>query len=196
MGGQGRADYGKIRAMILPDREIKKSLAGKLIVIDPAPALDAYSSTSVDLTLDPRLRIFRDTGAGVIIDPGMPGYRVKTLLDGVTDTFTIPAAGWDFAPGRLVLGWTKERIELKVKGKVAARVEGKSSLARLGLGIHVTAPTIHAGFVGTIQLEMINHGPMHIKLRPQMAICQLIFETTKGMPEKAYKGQFSGQLAK
>ena len=83
-----------------------------------------------------------------------------------------------------------------VDNRLAARVEGKSSLARLGLGVHVTAPTIHAGFVGTIQLEIINHGPMHIKLRAGMPICQLIFETTKGMPETAYKGQFSGQRAK
>jgi dCTP deaminase len=92
--------------------------------------------------------------------------------------------------------WTKERVELNLKGKVAARVEGKSGLARLGLAIHVTAPTIHAGFVGTIQLEMINHGPMHIKLRIGMAICQIIFEATKGVPAKAYKGQFSGQRAR
>ena len=172
--------------MILPDREIKKALANKSIVIDPAPALAAFASTSVDLTLDARLQIFR-TGAGVIIDPGMPGYQVKTLLDGVTDTFTISAAGWDFAPGRLVLGWTREHIELNLKGKVAARVEGKSSLARLGLGVHVTAPTIHAGFVGTIQLEMINHGPMHIKLRSGMPICQLISKPRRACPRRLTK---------
>ncbi len=182
--------------MILPDREIKSALKKKLIAIDPAPAANAYASTSVDLKLDPLLRIFRNTGAGVIVDPGMPGYQVRQLLDGVTDPFTIPLEGWDFARGTLVLGWTQERIELNLKSKLAARVEGKSSLARLGLGIHVTAPTIHAGFVGTIQLEMINHGPMHIKLRPLMPICQLIFEMTKGVPEKAYKGQFSGQKAR
>jgi dCTP deaminase len=178
--------------MILTDREIKLALKKKLIAIDPAPATNAYASTSVDLTLDPLLRIFRNTGAGVIIDPGLPGYQVKQLLLGVTDPFTIPADGWDFARGTLILGWTKERVELNLKAKLAARVEGKSSLARLGLGIHITAPTIHAGFVGTIQLEMINHGPSHIKLRPHMPICQLIFEMTKGVPEKAYKGQFSG----
>jgi dCTP deaminase len=181
--------------MILTDREIKKALAQKLVVIDPAPATDAYASTSVDLTLDPLLRIFR-TGTGVIIDPGMPGYKVKALLDGVTDPHIVPAQGWDFPPDKLVLGWTRERVELNLKGKVAARVEGKSGLARLGLGVHITAPTIHAGFIGTIQLEMFNHGPMHIKLRPGMAICQLIFEMTKGMPGKAYKSQFSGQQAK
>jgi dCTP deaminase len=178
--------------MILTDREIKKSLANKQVVIDPSPAKDAYASTSVDLTLDPLLRIFR-TGAGVIIDPGLPGYQIKQILNGVTDPFTIPAEGWDFPPDKLILGWTRERVELNLKGQVAARVEGKSGLARLGLGIHITAPTIHAGFVGTIQLEMFNHGPMHIKLRPVMAICQLIIETTKGKPEKAYKGQFAGQ---
>ena len=181
--------------MILTDREIKLALKKKLIAIDPAPATNAYSSTSVDLTLDPLLRIFRNTGAGVIIDPGMPGYEVRRLLLGVTDAFTIPADGWDFARGTLILGWTKERVELNLRAKLAARVEGKSSLARLGLGIHITAPTIHAGFVGTIQLEMINHGPNHIKLRPNMSICQVIFEMTKGVPEKAYRGQFSGQKA-
>lgn len=181
--------------MILTDREIKKALAKKLVVIDPAPVADAYASTSVDLTLDPLVRIFR-TGTGVIIDPGMPGYKVKALLDGVTDPRTLLAEGWDFPPGKLILAWTRERVELNLKGQVAARVEGKSGLARLGLGVHITAPTIHAGFVGTIQLEMFNHGPMHIKLRPKMPICQLIFEMTKGMPGKAYKSQFSGQQAR
>ncbi len=181
--------------MIFPDREIKIALKKKLITIDPAPNSSAYASTSVDLTLDPLLRIFRNTGPGVIIDPGLPGYQVKQLLNGVTDPFTIPVGGWDFPRGTLVLGWTKERVELNLKAKLAARVEGKSSLARLGLGIHITAPTIHAGFVGTIQLEMFNHGPNLIKLRPDMPICQLIFEMTKGVPEKAYKGQFSGQKA-
>jgi dCTP deaminase len=126
----------------------------------------------------------------------LSGYQVKQLLIGVTDPFTIPQDGWDFPCGTLILGWTKERVELNLKAKLAARVDGKSSLARLGLGIHITAPTIHAGFVGTIQLEMINHGPNLIKLRPLMPICQLIFEMTKGVPQKAYKGQFTGQQAR
>ena len=111
----------------------------------------------------------------------------------MTDPLTIPPQGWDLARGALVLGWTRERVELNLKAKVAARVEGKSGLARIGLEIHVTAPTIHAGFVGTIQLELINHGPMPIKWRRGMAICQLIIEMTKGTPSKARKGQFFGQ---
>jgi dCTP deaminase len=93
----------------------------------------------------------------------------------------------------LVLGWTKERVHLKSSARVAARVEGKSSLARLGLAVHVTAPTIHSGFNGQIQLEIINLGPLPIRLRADMAICQLIFEQTLGFPEKGYGGQFHGQ---
>jgi dCTP deaminase len=181
--------------MILTDREIKKMLAERLLVIEPQPALDAYDSTSVDLTLDPLLRVFRST-KGMIIDPGTAGYKAKDLIESVTDPLTIPSTGWDLEPGPLVLGWTRERVELTLKGKIAARIEGKSGLARLGLGIHVTAPTIHAGFNGIIQLEMVNHGPMPIRLRPGLAICQLIIEATKGMPQKAYKGQFYDQKAR
>jgi dCTP deaminase len=181
--------------MILTDREIQKLLKGRLISIEPNPPLDAYDSTSVDLSLDPLLRIFRTNAPGLIIDPGTPGYKAKDLILSVTDPLPIPAQGWDLPRGTLVLGWTKERVELNLKGKVAARVEGKSGLARIGLGIHVTAPTIHADFTGTIQLELVNHGPMPIKLRPGMAICQLILEMTKGTPSKAHKSQFQGQRA-
>jgi dCTP deaminase len=92
-----------------------------------------------------------------------------------------------------VLGWTEETVELPTHARLAARVEGKSSLARLGIGIHVTAPTIHAGFKGPIQLEFCNHGNLRIKVIPGMPVCQLIFEQTLGTPEKGYKGQFFGQ---
>ena len=75
-------------------------------------------------------------------------------------------------------------------------MEGKSSLARLGLGIHITAPTIHAGFAGQIQLEMCNFGPNEIILDVGMPICQLIFELTYGTPVKGYTGRFAGQTAR
>jgi dCTP deaminase len=183
--------------MILTDREIKNSLASGLILIDPMPAADSYSSTTVDLTLDPNLRKFKQTARGlsVAIDPGLPGYKAKELLEDVTTPFVIPPDGWDLPSGTLVLGWTRERIELRTHGRVAARVEGKSGLARVGLAIHCTAPIIHAGFEGTIQLEIINHGPIPIRLRPGISICQLVFEQTLGMPDKAYQGQFLGQQA-
>lgn len=102
-----------------------------------------------------------------------------------------------------LLGWTIEKVQLPHQARLAARVEGKSSLARLGIGVHVTAPTIHAGFgykkgddsyPGTpLQLEMWNCGPLDIKLVEGMPICQLIFEMVDGTPEKGYDGQFSIQ---
>lgn len=99
-------------------------------------------------------------------------------------------------PGVFVLGWTEEEIELPVHARHAARVEGKSSLARLGIGIHITAPTIHAGFKGTIQLEICNHGLLKVKPMQGMPVCQLIFEQTLGTPQKGYAGQFFGQAKK
>jgi dCTP deaminase len=82
-------------------------------------------------------------------------------------------------------------------------VAAKSGLARLGLGVHVTAPTIHAGFgfdetdpakVGNqVQLEIFNLGPYAIHLQKGMRICQLILEEVHGTPQKGYAGQFASQ---
>ena len=84
-----------------------------------------------------------------------------------------------------ILGITRERVHLKLGSKIAARVEGRSSLARLGLLVHLTAPTIHAGFAGNITLEMINHhGPFYLRIVPNKTrICQLIFERLESSPE-------------
>jgi dCTP deaminase len=92
-----------------------------------------------------------------------------------------------------------ERVKLPNYSHICARVEGKSSLARLGLGIHVTAPTIHAGFGASeregspLQLEIWKVGPVPVELRKGMRICQLIFEEVHGTPEKGYHGQFGVQ---
>ncbi|MGH7040391.1 MAG: dCTP deaminase [Stellaceae bacterium] len=66
-------------------------------------------------------------------------------------------------------------------------------MARLGLIVHLTAPTIHAGFKGQIQLEMVNLGPNDIILDVGMPICQLIFEMTLGTPVQGYTGRYFGQ---
>src|SRR5713101_2113135 len=94
---------------------------------------------------------------------------------------------------KFMLGYTREIIQLPHHSRIAARVEGKSSLARLGIGIHVTAPTIHAGFKGRIQLEICNHGTLKVKLTAGMRVCRLIFEQTLGTPDKGYRGQFYKQ---
>ena len=179
--------------MILTDREIKIALAQGLITIEPAPdEAVAFTSTAVDLTLDPAIKVFKQNVAGIdtIVDPGATGYNSQEIILQLTDAKTVPKAGYRLDPHVLTLAWTKEYIKLDLRSRVAARVEGRSSLARMGIGVHVTAPTIHAGFEGPIQLEIINHGNKPLLLRPGMRICQLIFETTLGTPEKGYSGQF------
>lgn len=184
--------------MILTDREIRLSIQEGLIGIDPPPLAAAYSSTSLDLSLDGTLREFDDAQAGIdlIIDPTASGYAFNRAVARVSTLKPIDTTdGYILRRDKLILGWTKERVHFKRHGRVAARVEGKSSLARLGLAVHITAPTIHAGFQGQIQLEIINHGLYPIRLRTGMPICQLIFEQTLGFPEVGYGGQFSGQIS-
>ncbi|WLB77006.1 dCTP deaminase [Bradyrhizobium elkanii] len=181
--------------MILTDREIKLALEKRLIIIEPIPGPDAFSSTAVDLTLDANITEFREEAGGIetAIDPGHRDFNSETTLAQISDKRVIPADGWLLKPNRLVLAWSSEYVNLVSHNRIAARVEGKSSLARLGLGVHVTAPTIHAGFDGRIRLEMVNHGKVPIRLRVGMRICQLIFEQTLGTPDKGYQGQFAGQ---
>jgi dCTP deaminase len=184
--------------VILTDREIKIAIDNQLIDVSPGPAADAYSSTSLDLTLDRELTVFNRPGTGldVVIDPGTPGYNLKSVLPGISNTSEMSSEGHRLPPGTLTLAWTREKIHLKATSQIAARVEGKSSLARIGLSVHVTAPTIHAGFRGPIQLEIVNHGPYPIRLCTGMSICQLIFEKTLGVPETGYRGQFLNQSAR
>ena len=102
-----------------------------------------------------------------------------------------------------VLGFMKQSIYLPNSSRIAARVEGKSSLARLGIGVHVTAPTIHAGFGFNpkkpdepglpIPLEIFNLGNQDVVLDENMPICQLILEEVREVPVKGYMGKFSVQ---
>lgn len=181
--------------MILTDREIQTAIRKGAIKIAPVPQQDAYSSTSVDLSLDPFLSIFHKPvpGKNTVIDPNIKTLKTEELLKTMTDLYEIGEQGFDLEPKTLVLGYTLEYVDLRSDTKYAARVEGKSSLARLGVAVHVTAPTVHAGFDGQIRLEIVNHGHYPVKLRRGMPICQLIFEQTLGTPDKGYSGQFSGQ---
>jgi dCTP deaminase len=185
--------------MVLTDREIQSALNNKQIIIAPSPAPDAFSSTSVDLTLSSALRIWNKippTGVDQTVCPAIPGYKYNDFIKAFTSQETIGSEGFVVEPQMFLLGWTNEDVELPSHARLAARVEGKSSLARLGIGIHITAPTIHAGFQGPIQLEICNHGTLRVKLLVNMPICQLIFEQTLVTPDKGYSGQFLGQSKK
>lgn len=192
--------------MILCDREIQAALARQAILIDPAPAPKAFSSTAVDLTLDKELRKWlplSDASVEAAVCPGKADYSYTSLVAKYTQVINLTGAHYDLKPKDFVLGWTAERIKLPHPARIAARVEGKSSLSRLGLGVHVTAPTIHAGFGfdvnkpqgkgNPIPLEIWNIGDLTIRLVPGLAICQLIFEEVHGTPDKGYQGLFTRQ---
>lgn len=191
MEGLGAIECGN--RLILTDREIKISIDKGLIILKPPPKSEVYSSTALDLTLYSKIRRYKEI-KGINIDPGAEGFNYEKIKEILTDKIQMRES-FDLEPSKLILGWTNEYLKLPVSSRLAARIEGKSSLARIGLAVHLTAPTIHAGFGGTLQMEIVNHGPSTIVLRPGMRICQLIFETTLGSPEKGYSGQFSEQQA-
>lgn len=182
--------------MILTDREIRISLETKQVIIEPVPVEEAFSSTSIDLTLGAGLHVFKPVrpGLDMVIDPTAQGYSFLDAIAELADEQEIAPDGYPLPPNVLILARTQERVSLPIHSRIAARVEGKSSLARLGLGVHITAPTIHAGFAGRIQLEIVNHGSRPIRLRTGMSICQLIFEITLGVADKGYTGQFLNQM--
>jgi dCTP deaminase len=192
--------------MILSDREIRAALARGALRITPDPPAEAWSSTALDLRLAKELLLWRRPGAGgveSIVCPASAEFDFEYVRQTYSDPIQIPASGYVFRAHTFLLGWTIEKIWLPHRSRLAARVEGKSSLARLGIGVHVTAPTIHAGFgykkddeayAGSpLQLEIWNIGPLDVKLEEGMPICQLIFEIVDGTPEKGYEGKFSIQ---
>lgn len=191
--------------MILSDREVLAAIDRGAIRISPRPGVDRWSSTAIDLTLDADLQVWGPIGgAGAIgvIDPARDDFNVTELAR----RFAIQATcreGSELTPGMFLLGWTIEKLQLPHSSRIAARVEGKSSLARIGVGVHVTAPTTHAGFgfrhddqefMGNpIQLEIWNAGPLTIRLSTGLKICQLILEEVHGTPNQGYGGRFTVQ---
>jgi dCTP deaminase len=199
--------------MILCDREIELAIKQKRLVIVPEPGLELMDSTAVDLRLADTLDLWNfpepETGIGQKTPrfcPGSPGFNFADLERKYTKSVDISTQGFDLsprAPDNFILGWTKERIYLPHESRLCGRVEGKSSLGRMGLGVHVTAPTIHAGFGFNVQnpndhgarlrLEVWNVGPLAIELVKDMRICQLILEEVREVPREGYSGQFNLQ---
>ena len=151
--------------MILSDRTLREELANGRIVIDPLDE-SCIQPSSVDLKVDGLFRVFRNHTAGII--------DVKQNLEDLTELVRIPEDGvFMLHPGEFVLGATTERVA--VPDDLVARIEGKSSLGRLGLLIHSTAGFIDAGFDGHITLELSNVASLPITIYPGMKIGQISF---------------------
>lgn len=167
------------------------------IEIDPLPTEDRISTSAVDLTLGEEFHRWRKLtggGAETTIDPSHPEFDYPQLARVHQETIRTDDSGSIIIrPGELVLALTRERVVLPETSRLAARVEGRSTLARLGLAIHLTAPIIHAGFRGRITLEMTNQGPIPIRLCPGLTVCQLVFEMLFGTPQATMTGIFQDQ---
>ena len=151
--------------MILSDRSIREELAAGRIEIDPLDETSIQPS-SVDLRLD---RFFR-----VFLNHTTPVIDVKQDLGELTREIEIDEGdAFILHPGEFVLGSTLERVGLP--DDLVARIEGKSSLGRLGLLIHSTAGFIDPGFNGHVTLELSNVASLPITLYPEMRVGQVSF---------------------
>ena len=153
--------------MILSDRSIREAMDAGRIIVDPFDAA-CLQPSSIDVKVSNLFRVFRNHSTAII--------DVKKDLSELTELVEIPTGeAFILHPGEFVLGSTLERIG--VAEDLVARVEGKSSLGRLGLLIHSTAGFIDAGFDGHITLELSNVANLPITLYPSMKIGQVSFMT-------------------
>ncbi len=162
--------------MLLSDRDIRKELAEARVVLDPLDDAMVQPS-SVDVRLDRYFRLF-DNHKYAVIDPAQDQPDLTRLVEVDDD------GPFVLHPGEFVLGSTFETVTLP--DDVAARLEGKSSLGRLGLLTHSTAGFIDPGFSGHVTLELSNVATLPIQLWPGMKIGQLCFFRLSSPAEHPY----------
>jgi dCTP deaminase len=165
---------------ILSDRDIKKHLKTGKIVIEPLENPERQiQPSSVDLRIGNEFKGFK-----IIRKPCIDPMD-KTDMNSYMESFYIDD-GQPFIihPGEFALATTYETIELP--DDLVARVEGRSSMGRLGITMHVTAGYIDPGFCGRITLEISNIGKMPVALYTGQRVCQIVFETMTSPSERPY----------
>ena len=152
------------------------------------PSASPFNTTAVDLRLGTEILVPK-SDQPLALDLRKKG--ISSFLHQHSTTYRISEdQPFTLRKGTFVLGNTMEKVGFPLltdEQCYSGRVEGKSSLARCGILFHFTAPTIHAGFTGTITLEMINLSENDFLLYPGMFVCQLIVEEVKGYPTGAPK---------
>ncbi|HCB33930.1 MAG TPA: dCTP deaminase [Acidimicrobiaceae bacterium] len=162
--------------MILSDRTIREELAAGRICIDPLDPT-AIQPSSVDLRLDDRFLVFRNHSRPLIDVAQDQSDLVDEVVVADGDYFVLH-------PGEFVLGATHERVA--VADDLVGRLEGKSSLGRLGLLIHTTAGFVDPGWDGYLTLELSNVANLPIALYPGMRIGQISFMQMTTPADKPY----------
>ncbi len=174
--------------MVLSDRTIRAEIAAGRIVVDPFdPAL--VQPASVDVRVDRRFRVFHNAR--------YPYIDVRRPMEDLTELVEVHGdEPFILHPGEFVLGQTLERITLPAD--LVARLEGKSSLGRLGLLIHSTAGFVDSGFSGNLTLELSNVANLPITIYHGMPIGQVSFMRMDGPVEHPYgsgaaRSKYQGQ---
>jgi len=162
--------------MVLSDRSILEEVAAGRIGLDPFDAALVQPS-SVDVRCDHRFRVFH---------PGRyPFIDVREPMPDLTELVELDEGRrFILHPGEFVLGATFE--VLRLPDDLVARLDGKSSLGRLGLQVHSTAGLADPGFEGQITLELSNVASLPIAIYPGMRIAQLVFERLTTPADKPY----------
>ncbi|MEA2310442.1 MAG: dCTP deaminase [Solirubrobacteraceae bacterium] len=187
-GGDGRLTG--VPTSVLSDGTIRRLVEEGRIVMEPwDPGL--VQPASVDLRLGDSFRVFHNHRAAAIDLREPPTNLTEEVVIGADEAFVIH-------PGEFVLGRTLERVELP--DDVVARIEGKSSIGRLGLIVHATAGFVDPGFNGSLTLEITNLTRIPIKLYAGLPIAQLSFMTLDAPAERPYGSaelgsHYQGQLA-
>ena len=162
--------------MVLSDRTIREEVEAGRIVFDPFdPGL--IQPSSVDMRVDRKFRVFHNARH--------PYIDVRKPMEDLTEMVEVEGdAPFILHPGEFVLGQTLERV--KLPDDIVARLEGKSSLGRLGLLIHSTAGFVDAGFEGNLTLELSNVANLPITIYYGMPIGQISFMRMDGPVESPY----------
>ncbi|WP_413206658.1 dCTP deaminase [Rhodospirillum sp. A1_3_36] len=170
--------------MKLSNEDICAHMADGKIAFEPPPTEDQIGAMSVDLQLGNAFRVFLPGKAShVDLAPpgGLKGEDIEALMGHVDVADGEP---FYLHPGEFALGITVQRV--RIWEGLAGRLDGRSSLARLGLMVHATAHTIDPGWDGRITLEFFNCGPLPLALRPGMRICAISFEALMTPSTKPY----------
>lgn len=173
--------------MILSDVDIKKHLKLGKIRIQPEPDLAvALGSCSIDLRLGHTFGVFEHSRYPYI-DP----TKQDPLVDFMREVSVKDGEPFILQPSDFVLASTIERI--KLPNDLVARLEGRSSLGRLGIVVHSTASIFEPGFQGTVVMELSNLGRLPVALYPGMRVCAMTFETLSSPAQVPYSKKKSAK---
>lgn len=171
--------------MRLSDKDIEQYLDDEKIIISPKPDNSMISGVSVDIRLGNEFRVFQDHTAPFIDLSGPKDEMQQAMNSVMSDEINIADGDAFFLhPGELALAVTYESVTLP--DNIVGWLDGRSSLARLGLMVHVTAHRIDPGWTGQIVLEFYNSGKLPLALRPKMTIAALNFEMMSSSALRPY----------